>query len=200
MTHRIREAMKKNPAGLLGGGGRIVEADESYFGSENDRTKKRGRGGRAMKQMNKIVALVERDGEVRSYHVADVTGENLKETLKKNIAPDTHVMTDSSPRYNVMKREKPFKQHSQVNHSKGEYVRGIASTNRVENYFSVMKRGLIGTYHHVSSAHLQRYLSEFDFRYNNRSALEISDAQRLDTALKGITGKRLTYRRINAAA
>jgi transposase-like protein len=197
MTHRIREAMKKNPTGLLGGGGKIVEADEAYFGTENDRTKKRGRGGKAMKQMNKIVALVERDGEVRSYHVADVTGENLKETLKKNIAPDSHVMTDSSPRYNLMKREKPFMKHSQVNHSKGEYVRGIASTNRVENYFSVMKRGLIGTYHHVSSAHLQRYLSEFDFRYNNRTALEITDAQRLDTALKGIQGKRLTYRRIN---
>lgn len=202
MTHRIREAMKSNHGGLLGGGGKIVEADEAYFGTEEgkDKARRRKRGGSAHNAMNKIIALVERDGEVRTFHTADVTGENLKETLKKHIAPDSHVMTDGSPRYNAMKREKPFTQHSQVNHSKGEYVRGIASTNRVEGYFSIMKRGLIGTYHHVSSAHLQRYLSEFDFRYNNRSALEISDAQRLDTALKGITGKRLTYRRINTPA
>ena len=107
-------------------------------------------------------------------------------------------MTDSSPRYNDMKRAKPFKKHSQVNHSKGEYVRGIAHTNTAENSFSVMKRGLIGIYHHVSSHHLHRYLSEFDFRYNNRSALQITDEQRVDTALKGIAGRRLTYRRINA--
>lgn len=90
MTHRIREAMKSNPAGLLRGGGKIVEADEAYFGSESDRTKKRGRGGAAMKQMNKIVSLVERQGELRSFHVADVTSPNLKETLNKHIAPDTH--------------------------------------------------------------------------------------------------------------
>ena len=200
MTHRIREAMRKNPSGLLGGGGKVVEADEAYFGTENDRTQTKGRGGAALKQKNKILALVERNGEVRSYHVADVNGENLKETLKKHIHSDTHVMTDSSPRYNAMKREKPFKQHSQVNHSKGEYARGEVTTNRVEGFFSVMKRGLIGTYHHVSSDHLQRYLNEFDFRYNNRDAVGVTDGERTIAALKGISGKRLTYRRINAAS
>lgn len=201
MTHRIREAMKRGgPAGLLGGPGKIVEADEAYFGSENDRTKTPGRGGAAFKQMNKIVALVERNGEVRSFHVASVNGENLKEMLKAKIHPDTHVMTDSSPRYNSMKREQPFAKHSQVNHSKGEYARGEVTTNRVEGFFSIMKRGLIGTYHHVGSDHLQRYLNEFDFRYNNRDAVGVSDAERTIAALKGIQGKRLTYRRINGAA
>lgn len=213
MTHRLREAMK---AGVLlpplGGAGRIVEADEAYWGTEAgyskaDRSK---RGGKAMKAMNKIVALVERDGPVRSFHVADVTGPNLKAKLVEQIHKDTHVMTDSSNRYNEMKREQPFKAHSQVNHSKGEYVRGIVSTNTVESYFGTMKRGLIGTYHHVSSHHLQRYLHEFDFRYNNRETRVkvagkwqkrgLNDAQRADAALKGISGKRLTYRRINGAA
>jgi len=201
MAHRIREAMKSSVfLPPLGGAGKIVEADEAYFGTESNRTKKQGRGGAAMKQMNKIVALVERQGELRSYHVANVTGPNLKEHLTKHIHKDTHVMTDSSPRYNDMKRAKPFMKHSQVNHSKGEYVRGIAHTNTAENSFSVMKRGLIGIYHHVSSHHLHRYLSEFDFRYNNRAALEITDEQRVDTTLKGIAGKRLTYRRTDAAA
>lgn len=200
MTHRIREAMKTNPSGLLGGGGKVVEADEAYFGSENDRTKKPGRGGAAFKQMNKIVALVERGGDVRTFHVPSVTGENLKEMLKAKIHKDTHVMTDSSPRYNSMKREQPFAKHSQVNHSKGEYARGEVTTNRVEGYFSIMKRGLIGTYHHVSSDHLQRYLNEFDFRFNNRDANKVSDTERTVKALIGIQGKRLTYRRINGQA
>jgi transposase-like protein len=193
MSHRIREAMRKNHDGLLGGQDKIVEADEAYFGTENNQTKKPGRGGAAFKQMNKIVSLVERNGEVRSYHVADVNGENLKEMLKSKIDPQTHVMTDSSPRYNAMKREKPFAKHSQVNHSKKEYARGEVTTNRVEGYFSIMKRGLIGTYHHVSSFHLQRYLDEFDFRFNNRIANGVDDQQRAQNILIGVKGKRLTY-------
>ncbi len=132
---------------------------------------------------------------MRSYHVPDVTGENLKRVLMSKIAPESHVITDSSPRYNEMKRLQPFAKYEQVNHSKGEYVRGKAHTNTVEGYFSLLKRGLIGTYHHVSSHHLNRYISEFDFRYNNR---EVTDSERANVALKGITGKRLTYRRINA--
>lgn len=199
MTHRIREAMKSNPSGLLGGGGKIVEADEAYFGTETDRTKTKGRGGAATKQMNKIVSLVERGGEVRSYHVADVTGPSLKAHLMQHIHKDTHVMTDTSPRYIQLVRSKHFAQHSQVNHSKKEYARGEVSTNRVEGYFSIMKRGLIGTYHHVSSHHLKRYLAEFDFRYNNRDANGCTDAERAIKALIGIQGKRLTYRRTEEA-
>jgi transposase-like protein len=127
--------------------------------------------------------------------VPDVTSVNLKKILLEKIAPESHVMTDSSPRYNDVKRENPFKSYEQVNHSKKEYVRGNVHTNTVEGFFSLLKRGLIGTYHHVSSHHLQRYVAEFDFRYNNR---EVTDTERANNALKGIAGKRLTYRRTHA--
>ncbi len=195
MTHRIRKAMEVLWTDPLGGAGKVVEADETYWGTETGRRTHKLQGGARMKEMNKIVSLVERQGKVRSYHVPDVTGENLKRVLMSKIAPESHVITDSSPRYNEMKRLQPFAKYEQVNHSKGEYVRGKAHTNTVEGYFSLLKRGLIGTYHHVSSHHLNRYISEFDFRYNNR---EVTDSERANVALKGITGKRLTYRRINA--
>lgn len=206
MSHRIREAFKTNPSGPLGGAGKIVEADETYYGTESGQSRKtlkgeygkRAIGSRALDQMNKIVSLVERDGSVRSFHVADITGANLKKVLTCQIHPDTHLMTDSSFRYNEIKRAKSFAKISHVNHSKKEYVRGNVTTNTVEGYFSILKRGLIGTYHHVSSNHLQRYVTEFDFRYNNRTALGVDDAQRTNEALKGISGKRLTYRRIEA--
>lgn len=176
MTHRIREAFATRPVGQLGGAGKVVEADETYFGTESGESRqklkgafgKRAAGGAAMNQMNKIVSLVERGGQVRSFHVPDVTGKNLKAVLLKQIHAESHVMTDSSPRYNLVKREQPFAAYDQVNHSQGEYVRGNAHTNTVEGYFSILKRGLIGTYHSVSSGHLFRYTNEFDFRYNHR--------------------------------
>ncbi len=126
-----------------------------------------------------------------------MTGANLKNILESQIHPDTRVMTDASPRYNLFKRENTFKAYDQVNHSKKEYVRGIAHTNTVEGYFSILKRGLIGTFHHVGSQHLQRYVNEFDFKYNTRVALGYSDSDRAAMALKGIAGKRLTYRRLD---
>jgi transposase-like protein len=201
MSHRIREAMTAELAGPVGGSGKIVEADETYWGAENNNVGsiKGTRGGATMNQMNKVVSLVERDGKVRSFHVASVTGANLKNILESQIHPDTHVMTDSSPRYNLFKRENTFKAYDQVNHSKKEYVRGIAHTNTVEGYFSILKRGLIGTFHHVGSQHLQRYVNEFDFKYNTRVALGYSDSDRAELALKGIAGKRLTYRRLDRA-
>lgn len=201
MSHRIREAMTENAAGPMGGAGKIVEADETYWGSEGGskaESKRSGarKSGRALKDSNKVVALVERGGKVRAFHVPSVTGQNLKMVLESQIHPETHVMTDSSPRYNLLKREHGFKAYEQVNHSKAEYVRGIAHTNTVEGFFSVLKRGLIGTFHHVAPKHLQRYSEEFSFRYNTRTALGFSDADRAAIALKGIAGKRLTYRRI----
>ena len=189
LLHRIRYAMQDAPVAQIGGHGKIVEADETYFGTEPG--KKRGKAGGALTTMNKIVSLVERKGNVRSFHVADVRGENLKQVLTEQIAKDTHVMTDSSPRYNLLKREQPFAKHSQVNHSKGEYVRGIAHTNTVEGYFSILKRGLNGIYHNVSHAHLHRYLAEFDFRYTNR---ELSDGERTALAIRSANGKRLMYK------
>jgi len=198
MTHRIREAMKSE-GGMLGGGGKIVEADETYWGT-TDRARERGRKRRGADK-HKILALVERGGAARSFHVARVDGKTLKPILKAQIAADTHLMTDSASYYRNMNRG-AFLSHEMVNHLAGEYakksrtVKGAsAHTNTVESFFGLFKRGLIGTYHHVSEAHLQRYCEEFSFRYSLRKT---TDAERADAALKRIAGKRLTYRRPDA--
>ncbi len=188
MSHRIREAFRTDPKGPLGGSGKIVEADETYYGNRKDKKVDRGFGHK-----HAIVALVERDGGVRSFHIASVTGANLHPVLLGQIDRKTHLMTDEHKQYRKVGRE--FAKHSSVNHGIKEYARGNVTTNTVEGYFSILKRGLIGTYFHVSGDHLQRYCDEFDFRYSNRSALGIEDAERTDIALKGIAGKRLTYRR-----
>ena len=202
MSHRLREAMKSD-GGLLGGGGKIVEADETFYGSKRVPTgKKQARGGGRDK--NKIFALVERDGSVRSFHVADVTGATLKPILKAHVARETHLMTDAASQYRGIQSEAGFLSHETTDHAKKQYakpsraIRGVsAHSNTVESFFGLLKRGLVGTYHHVSEAHLQRYCTEFDFRFTHRYA---TDADRADAALKQIAGKRLTYRRTNAAA
>jgi transposase-like protein len=194
MAHRIREAMTSYQAPhLLGGGGKggIVEADETYWG--NKRGVKMGRG--SPKHKMKIVSLVERGGIARTFHVANVTGKNVRQVLKSQVSPLAHLMTDEAPVY--VKPGRTFAKHSTVNHARLEYVRGNVHTNTVEGFFGILKRGLIGTYHKVSEAHLQRYCREFDFRYNHRTALGYTDTERANAALKGITGKRLTYRRTN---
>jgi transposase-like protein len=192
MTHRIREAMTSE-GGLLGGGGGTVEADETYWGSckRSKAGKERAAlGRRGFDHKQKIIALVERDGSVRGFHVASVNGATLKQVLRENIAKDANLMTDENHMYRKVGRE--FASHQTVNHSAGEYSRGNVTTNTIEGYFSILKRGLIGTYHHVSPKHLGRYVQEFDFRYNNR---KVSDTERAANALRGISGKRLTYRR-----
>lgn len=199
MSHRIREAMGDKPSGKLGGGGKIVEVDETYYGKKvGAKPKVRRVGGAAMKDKNAIVALVERGGKVRSFHMPSVTNVNLKQVLSTQIDADTHLMTDEATRY--WNLGKDFAKHSSVNHGRKEYARGQVTTNTVEGYFSILKRGLVGTYQHVGEAHLQRYVREFDFRYNNRTALGVNDLQRTDAALKGISGKRLTYRRTGNSA
>ncbi|MFY9314911.1 MAG: IS1595 family transposase [Burkholderiales bacterium] len=190
MTHRIREAMTSYGVGkFMGGPGSsgIVEADETYWGNLP------GVRRAGNKHKMPIVALLERGGRVRSFHVPTVNAANLKDVLRKNVSKSAHLMTDESSSYIKIGRE--FKKHSAVNHKRLEYARGEVTTNTVEGYFSILKRGLIGTYHHVGENHLQRYVREFDFRYNHRSALGVNDTQRADAALKGICGKRLTYRR-----
>lgn len=187
MTHRIRHAME-TPGGLMGSGGGTIEVDETYVGRRPG-TKKRA--GASHKEA--VIALVERGGKVRSHHVGKVTGENLKEVLKGNISTDAHLMTDDARWYN--KIGKDFASHESVAHSHGEYKRGNAYTNTIEGVFSIFKRGLNGVYQHCSSDHLHRYLAEFDFRYNNRVALGVDDNERTIHALRGIEGKRLTYRR-----
>jgi transposase-like protein len=191
ISHRIRAAMATEHEGELGGGGGQVEADETYFGT------KRGDEGKRKYSKHAIFTLVERKGKARSFHVANVTGRNLKPILKKHVAQEVDLMTDDSTVYTAIAKDY-F--HSTVNHSAKEYVRGDVHTNTVEGYFSILKRGLIGTFHHVSEQHLQRYVDEFDFRYNNREALGVDDEQRAAQVVKGLGGKRLTYKRVNAAS
>src|SRR5882672_3951984 len=193
MSHRIRAAMGADESGQLGGGGKVVEVDETYFGNkEGIKTPRKGgprNKGPRLNEKRAILALVERGGKVRSFHMPAVTNENLREVLFGQIDSKSHLMTDEATRY--WKIGKEFADHSSVNHSRKEYARGNVTTNTVEGYFSVLKRGLIGTYHHVGERHLQRYVTEFDFRYNNRSALGVKDHQRAETLLKGVVGKRL---------
>lgn len=185
MMHRLREAMNPANPGPLGGKGKIVEADETYFNPKNGPARK-------------VVALVERGGAVRSFTVKRVNGHTVSKALFMNADRKSKLMTDESKVYAGIGAH--FADHQTVNHSAREYGRGETSTNTVEGVFSIFKRGMIGTYQHCGEQHLQRYLAEFDFRYSNRAALEIDDVQRTKTALKGIAGKRLTYRRPNEAA
>lgn len=192
MSHRIRAAMATTTTGQMGGGGKAVEADETYVGSKN-RFKNKVRSGA---HKHAIFSLVERDGKVRSFHVANVNVRNLKPILRGQVASDSHLMTDEARIYAPLGKD--FAKHSTVNHGVKEYARGPVTTNTVEGFFSILKRGLNGVYQHVSEQHLQRYVTEFDFRYNNREALGVNDEQRAAELLKGIQGKRLTYRRANA--
>jgi transposase-like protein len=188
MAHRIREAMRPIAAdGQLGGENKVVEVDETYVGGKARNRKNH------VPPKEAVVSLVERDGRVRSHHVASVNGATLKPILKAEIDKASYVMTDESPVYPSV--TVGFAGHGTVNHSIEEYVRGdFWHTNTVESYFSIFKRGVIGTYHHVSAEHLKRYLGEFDFRHNERIALGVDDTERTAKAIKGAGGKRLTYR------
>jgi transposase-like protein len=193
MAHRIREAMKGGALGPLGGADKTIEADETYWGQKENRKRSRG-----PHHKHAIFALVERKGQVRAWHVPSVTGDTLRPILRAHASHLSTVYTDENTAYTHLNRD--FYEHDTVAHKRGEYARGPVSTNTIEGYFSILKRGLIGTYHHVSEAHLQRYVTEFDFRYNHRTAMGYSDDQRANAVLKEIAGKRLTYRRINGAA
>lgn len=192
MAHRIREAMNDTGGGLLGSGGGTVEADETFWGNTTIVKRKKGRG---YEHKMKMLSLVERGGQVRSFQVNRVNAKTLAPILREQIAKEAHLMTDDYKSYIKVGHE--FASHDVVQHTSGEYVRGATHTNTVEGYFSILKRGLVGTYHHVGEQHLQRYVKEFDFRYNNR---KVTDSERATNALKGISGKRLTYRRTDAQA
>ena len=190
MCHRLREAMKAGNLPPLGGEGKAVEMDETYIGHKRGYTKARGVGHKMA-----VVTLVERNGEARSFHVDRATAPQLDAIAKKHAHRDSHFNTDEAIRYTTLGKD--FAKHSVVNHGEKEYARGDATTNTVEGFFSIFKRGMKGVYQHCDERHLHRYLAEFDFRYNNRSALGVEDTERATNMLKGISGKRLTYRRIN---
>lgn len=201
MCHRIREAMNPSEPGPMGGEGKVVEADETFVGGKeaNKHADKRLAPHDHLGGKQAVLTLVQREGSARSFHVANVTARTLRPLIMKSVSRKSHLMTDGARHY--VKPGQEFAAHSAVDHTTGEYVReGFHHSNTVEGYFAILKRGIMGTFHHVSEAHLQRYLAEFDFRYSNRSALGINDTMRSDEALRGIGGKRLTYRRVGQAA
>lgn len=181
----------------MGGAGQVVEADETYFGSVQNPRKLSALGKPFRKQggsVNKraVVALVERGGKVRSFHVDRADKPTVAKIVVDNIAHESRLHTDESQLYKGA--DGVFASHETVNHAAKEYARGDVTTNTVEGVFSIFKRGMKGVYQHCKEKHLHRYLAEFDFRYNNRVALGIGDEGRAINAIKGARGKRLTYR------
>ncbi len=194
MAHRIREGMRElSPTGPLGGEGKTVEFDEAFIGGKekNKHASKRNKRNIGGAGKEAVFSLVERGGKVRSHHVPNVTGKTLRPIMDEQIAEETRTVSDDGGAR--ARHSEP--NHHWVNHSIGEYVRGDIHTNTVEGYFSIMKRGIVGVYHHVSPQHLKRYLAEFDFRYNERDGLNVTDAERAKKAVAGVVGKRVTYRR-----
>jgi transposase-like protein len=187
MCHRIREAIAPAKPSPLGGQNKVVESDETFIGG-----KKKNRAY-AKKEPKKhvVMALVERGGESRSFHVANVSSKTLREKIVTTVDRKSHVMTDELASYEKVGRE--FSGHGTVNHSANEYVRdgGFVHINTAECRFSLMKRAVYGTHHSVSEAHLHRYLAEWDFKWNTRKT---NDGERAALIAKGIEGKRLTYR------
>lgn len=196
LSHRIREAMRDNTLPPLGGDGKIVEADETYFGNKKIITKRTKRGKTSHSGKRSVVSLVERGGKVRSFHVARADKETVASIVVKNVAKESQLHTDESRLYSGA--DGHVAEHHKVWHAAGEYVRGDVYTNTIEGYFSIFKRGMKGIYQHCSEKHLHRYLAEYDFRYNNRIALGIDDPNRAINAVKGAIGKRLTYQTANS--
>jgi transposase-like protein len=186
MTHRIREAMAPGAnAGQLGGEGKTVEADETYL-AKSPKTRKPAGLPLNAKPALQVMSLVERGGNIRSMYLDD---KNIRGALVAHLDERSRLVTDGSVSYKFQ-----VDKHESVDHSKFEWARGDVHTNTLEGFFSIFKRGLVGTYQHMDKKHLHRYLAEFDFRFNNRAKLGINDAQRADNALRNIGGKRLTYR------
>lgn len=194
MNHRIREAMRSGfLAPPMGGPGNIVEADETFVSRKEGVPK----GRRAMHHKVAVLTLIDRkSGEARSFHVDKVDSANVIPIVEANVAKETEIATDEASHYRSLKTK--F-YHASVNHSAEEWVSGPYHTNSAENYYSIFKRGVKGTFHHISEKHLHRYLAELDFRYSNRAKLGVDDAERTDRALRGIEGKRLTYRRTSGS-
>jgi transposase-like protein len=193
LFHRLRElAPTPAEAGPIGGKNKVVEGDETYIGGKekNKHKSERKHLGRGGVGKQAVFSLIERDGEVRSFHVTNVNAKTLRPIIVKHASRKSYLMTDESRVYPGIGAE--FSGHGTVNHSADEYVRlgGFMHTNTIESFFALLKRGVYGQFHSVSEAHLHRYLREFDWRHNNR---DLSDAERADALLANAKGKRLLY-------
>ena len=209
LCHRIRESLRQGSFDApFGQGGKIVEVDETYYGpvdepQVSERRRKDGRpftksGTNGPAQKRAVVSLVERGGQVRSFHVPRADAVTVTQIVNTNLSNEARLFTDESKLYT--KVGTTFADHQTVCHSKKEYARGEVNTNTVEGFFSIFKRGMIGVYQHCDEKHLHRYLAEFDFRYNHREGLGFSDWERAEASFRGIVGKRLTYRRTHQAS
>lgn len=198
LFHRLRECPKPtSPRGPMGGEGKVVEADETYVGGKahNMHASKRPSRDVVLDRKHKIVTLIERGGEARSFHVANVTAKTIRNVIVTNVSRKSDLRTDGSNVYLGLGAE--FASHAWTDHSKGEYVRpGNVHSNTAESYFAILKRGVYGSFHSISEAHMHRYLVEFDFRYSTR---DWSDSDRADELLRGAKGKRLMYQKPSEA-
>jgi transposase-like protein len=189
MMHRIRFAMADDhsvPEPLTG----TVEVDETYVGGKPRQRSPENRKKGRYDNKSPVVAIVQRDGSVRAAVVPKVNAKNLKKMIRENVHKSARVMTDEASYYKGLNREFQGGHHTVV-HSKGEYSRGDVTTNAVEGFFSILKRGINGTFHSVSKKHLHRYVSEFEYRYNTR---KITDGERTAMVIRKSQGKRLMYR------
>lgn len=198
MAHRIREAMKSDDTTPMGSGGGDVFADETYFGKNPDAPPSRTR----FRNMNQIVTLVDRTTGRSVSVVFDgtITATNIMPVLEANIAKEARLLTDEARHYTTP--GKAFAAHGTVAHARGEYVSRVdrtITTNQIEGFFAIFKRGMRGIYQHCGKQHLHRYLAEFDFRYTHREAAGFNDADRTRKALQGTIGRRLMYARPSAA-
>lgn len=192
LAHRIREAVRSGDLSPFGGNGTRVEVDETYIGQKKGYERKTGQRGSWHKM--RVVSLIDREnGLARSIHTQDISSDEVAQIVRANVAREALLTTDESSLYKAVGRE--FAGHDKVNHLAKEYARGEITTNTVEGFFSIFKRGMRGVYQHCGEQHLHRYLAEFDFRYNHRIANGFDDRQRTTEGLKGIVGKRLTYAR-----
>ena len=197
MAHRIREAMRDNVPSPMGGPDGTVEVDETFIGRDKSKKRRGQKVGRGHYHMFKVLSLVDREtGRARSMVINNLKAKTIVPILRQNIIRESRVMTDDAGQYRRLRGD--FGDHRIVRHNLGEYVNRRdpeVHTNTIEGFFSIFKRGMRGVYQHCGKQHLHRYTAEFDFRYSER---KIEDAERRDLALKGIEGKRLTYRRTRA--